>query len=1081
VRFSRFFIDRPIFAVVLSLVIFAGGLIAVTQLPISEYPEVTPPTITVSAIYPGANPTVLAQTVGTPLEDAINGVERMLYMTSSASADGTFNLTVTFEIGTDVDLAQVQVQNRVSQALARLPEEVRALGVVTQKRSPDITMVVHLFSPDGRYDPVYLRNYALLNVRNELSRIPGAGQVIVFGAGDYAMRVWLDPNRVASYGLSASDVVQAIREQNLQVAAGTVGAPPVNDPVAYQLTVVARGRLTDEKEFGNIIVKTSFDGAVTRLRDVARIELGPGTYGLRALLDNKPAVAVVVFQAPGSNALSLSSAIRGKMADLKTRFPQGVEWSSVYDPTLFVRDSIREVVYTLLLATLMVVIVVVLFLQTWRASIIPLVAVPISIVGTFAVMLATGFSINTLSLFGLVLAIGIVVDDAIVVVENVERHIEEGLSPLDASHRAMEEVSGPIIAIALVLSAVFVPVAFISGLDGQFYRQFALTIAFSTLISAFNSLTLSPALAAVLLKPRGAAEDAPTRFMHRWLGWLFDPFNRLFGRASHRYGTVVQRVTHRSVLALAVYGVLVLIGVLGFSRVPKGFVPSQDKRYLVAIAQLPDAASLDRTEAVIRRMSALALQTPGVEHAVAFPGLSITSFGPKSNAGVIFFGLKPFEERKSKDLKSNAILMALNQKFSTIQEGFVAVFPPPAVNGLGSIGGFKMMIEDKAGLGDSTLYANTQALIGRVFQTPGLAGAFSSFQINVPQLFADVDRDKVKQLGIPLNNVFSTLQIYLGSQYVNDFNKFGRTYQVIAQADAPYRANADNIAQLKVRNVRGEMVPLGSVLTMKQSYGPDQVTHYNGYPAADISGSAAPGTSAGAAVQIMERLANETLPNGMGYEWTELTYQQKLAGNTAILIFPLCILLVFLVLAAQYESWSLPLVIMLIVPMSLVSAIAGVWLTRGDNNVFTQIGLLVLVGLACKNAILIVEFARDLERQGRDRFTAALEAARIRLRPILMTSFAFIAGVIPLIVASGAGAEMRRVMGIAVFSGMLGVTFLGLLFTPLFYVLVRGYIHGRAQTPAPASGQPVDTPDDIKPLYPWRPSLVAGDEGSSHA
>ena len=1072
-RFSRFFIDRPIFAVVLSLVILAGGLIAVTQLPISEYPEVTPPTITVTAIYPGANPTVLAQTVGTPLEDAINGVERMLYMTSSASADGSFNLTVTFQIGTDVDLAQVQVQNRVAQALARLPEEVRALGVVTQKRSPDITMVVHLFSPDGRYDPVYLRNYALLNVRNELSRIPGAGQVIVFGAGDYAMRVWLDPNRVASHGLSAGDVVQAIREQNLQVAAGTVGAPPMNDPVAYQLTVTAHGRLTDEKEFGNIIVKTGADGAVTRLRDVARIELGPGTFGLRALLDNKPAVAIVVFQSPGSNALALSSAIRAKMADLKTRFPQGVEWSSVYDPTLFVRDSIREVIYTLLLATLMVVIVVVLFLQTWRASIIPLVAVPISIVGTFAVMLATGFSINTLSLFGLVLAIGIVVDDAIVVVENVERHIEDGLSPLDASHRAMEEVSGPIIAIALVLSAVFVPVAFISGLDGQFYRQFALTIAFSTLISAFNSLTLSPALAAVLLRPRGAPEDAPTRIMHRLLGGLFDPFNRLFGRSSKRYGTIVQRVTHRSVIALTVYGVLVLIGVIGFTRVPKGFVPSQDKRYLVAIAQLPDAASLDRTESVVRRMADIALKTPGVEHAVEFPGLSITSFGPKSNAGVIFFGLKPFEERKSKNLKSGAILMSLNQQFAAIQDGFVAVFPPPAVNGLGSIGGFKMMIEDKAGLGDSTLYATTQAMLGRAYQTPGLAGQFSSFQINVPQLFADVDRDKVKQLGIPLNDLFSTLQIYLGSQYVNDFNKFGRTYQVIAQADAPYRANADNIAQLKVRNVRGEMVPLGSVLTMKQSYGPDQVTHYNGYPAADISGSAAPGTSAGAAVQTMERLANETLPNGIGYEWTELTYQQKLAGNTAILVFPLCILLVFLVLAAQYESWSLPLVIVLIVPMSLVSAIAGVWLTRGDNNVFTQIGLLVLVGLACKNAILIVEFARDLERQGRDRFTAALEAARIRLRPILMTSFAFIAGVVPLIVASGAGAEMRKVMGIAVFSGMLGVTFLGLLFTPLFYVLVRGFVDRRSE--------PVPEPDDIKPLHAWRPSRAVGNEGGSHA
>jgi hydrophobe/amphiphile efflux-1 (HAE1) family protein len=1074
VRFSRFFIDRPIFAVVLSLVILAGGLIAVTQLPISEYPEVTPPTITVSAIYPGANPTVLAQTVGTPLEDAINGVERMLYMTSSAVADGTFNLTVTFEIGTDVDLAQVQVQNRVSQALARLPEEVRALGVVTQKRSPDITMVVHLFSPDGRYDPVYLRNYALLNVKNELSRIPGAGQVIVFGAGDYAMRVWLDPNKVASHGLSAGDVIQAIREQNLQVAAGTVGAPPMNDPVAYQLTVTAHGRLTDENEFGNIIVKTGAEGQVTRLRDVARIELGAGTFGLRALLDNKPAVAIVVFQAPGSNALALSSDVRAKMADLKTRFPQGVDWSAVYDPTLFVRDSIREVIYTLLLATLMVVIVVVLFLQTWRASIIPLVAVPISIVGTFAVMLATGFSINTLSLFGLVLAIGIVVDDAIVVVENVERHIEEGLSPLDASHRAMEEVSGPIIAIALVLSAVFIPVAFISGLTGQFYRQFALTIAFSTLISAFNSLTLSPALAAVLLRPRGAPADAPTRVMNRLLGWAFGPFNRVFGRASARYGTIVQRVTRRSAIALAVYGTLVLIGLIGFAKVPKGFVPSQDKRFLVAIAQLPDAASLDRTEAVIRRMSDIALKTPGVEHAVEFPGLSITSFGPKSNAGVIFFGLKPFEERRSKDLKSGAILMALNQKFSAIQDGFVAVFPPPAVNGLGSIGGFKMMIEDKAGLGDSTLYATTQALLGRAYQTPGLAGQFSSFQINVPQLFADVDRDKVKQLGIPLNDLFSTLQIYLGSQYVNDFNKFGRTYQVIAQADAPYRASADNIAQLKVRNVRGEMVPLGSVLTMKQSYGPDQVTHYNGYPAADLSGSAAPGVSAGAAVQTMERLASETLPNGIGYEWTELTYQQKLAGNTAILVFPLCILLVFLVLAAQYESWSLPLVIVLIVPMSLISAIGGVWLTRGDNNVFTQIGLLVLVGLACKNAILIVEFARDLERQGRDRYATALEAARIRLRPILMTSFAFIMGVVPLIVASGAGAEMRRVMGIAVFSGMLGVTFLGLLFTPLFYVLVRGVVERRTSKPAPQ-------PDDVQPLHAWRPSLAVGNEGSSHA
>ncbi len=1063
-RFSRFFIDRPIFAVVLSVIVLAAGLLAITGLPVSEYPEVTPPTITVRAVYPGANPTVLAQTVGTPLEDAINGVEHMLYMSSSATADGVLNLTVTFEIGTDVDLAQVQVQNRVAQALARLPDEVRQIGVVTEKRSPDITMVVHLVSPDGRYDPVYLRNYALLNVRNELARLKGAGQVVVFGAGDYAMRVWLDPNKVAARGMSATDVVNAIREQNLQVAAGVVGAQPMPDPVAYQLTVTARGRLTDEKEFGDIIVKTGAGGEVTRLRDVARIELSAGDYGLRALLNNQNAAAVVVFQAPGSNALALSAAVREKMAELKTRFPQGVDWASVYDPTVFVRDSIHEVIRTLLEATLMVVLLVVLFLQTWRASIIPLAAVPISIVGTFAVMLAAGFSINTLSLFGLVLAIGIVVDDAIVVVENVERHIEEGLSPREASHKAMEEVSGPIIAIALVLCAVFVPVAFISGLTGQFYRQFALTIAFSTLISAFNSLTLSPALAAVLLKPRGAPADALTVGINRAFGWLFGPFNRLFASASNRYGSIVRRISRRSAVALAVYAGLVVLGIVGFSRVPSGFVPSQDKQYLVAIAQLPDAASLDRTDAVIRRMSDIALHQDGVESAVAFPGLSVNGFANKPNAGIIFVTLKPFEERKKASQSAGAIVGALNQKFSSIQEAFVAVFPPPAVNGLGAVGGFKLQLEDRAGLGDSALYAAAQTLLGKAYQTPTLAGQFSSFQINVPQLFADVNRDKVKQLDVPLNDLFQTLRIYLGSAYVNDFNKFGRTYQVIAQADAPFRANAEDITQLKVRNTHGEMVPLGSMLSVKPSYGPDQVTHYNGYPAADINGSPAPGVSTGEAVQTMERLASETLPNGIGFEWTELTYQQKLAGNTAVLVFPLCVLLVFLVLAAQYESFSLPVVIILIVPMTLLSAIAGVWITRGDNNVFTQIGLLVLVGLACKNAILIVEFARDLERQGVNRLQAALEASRIRLRPILMTSFAFIMGVVPLMIATGAGAEMRRVMGVAVFSGMLGVTFFGLVFTPLFYVVIRGLVT-RRRTARVQTSEPI----------PVHPELAVGD------
>ena len=1072
-RFSRFFIDRPVFAVVLSIVILAAGLLSITSLPVSEYPEVTPPTITVRAVYPGANPTVLAQTVGTPLEDAINGVERMLYMSSSATADGVLNLTVTFAIGTNVDLAQVQVQNRVSQALARLPEEVRALGVTTEKRSPDITMVVHLTSPSGRYDPVYLRNYAMLNVRNELARIPGAGQVIVFGAGDYAMRVWLDPNKVAARGLSANDVVQSIREQNLQVAAGVVGGQPMPDPVAYQLTVTAKGRLADENEFGNIIVKTGSNGEVTRLRDVARMQLDAGDYGLRALLDNKPAVAIVVFQAPGSNALALSTGVREKMAELKSRFPQGIAWSAVYDPTVFVRESIHEVIRTLLEATLMVVIVVVLFLQTWRASVIPLAAVPISIVGTFAVMFASGFSINTLSLFGMVLAIGIVVDDAIVVVENVERHIEEGLTPLEASHRAMEEVSGPIIAIALVLCAVFVPVAFVSGLSGQFYRQFALTIAFSTLISAFNSLTLSPALAAVLLKPRGAKEDVPTRVMNKALGWLFAPFNRGFTKLSGRYGNIVRSMTRRSAIALVAYAGLVLFGVFGFSKVPAGFVPGQDKQYLVAIAQLPDAASLDRTEAVVKKMGEIALAQPGVEHAVQFPGLSVNGFANKPNAAIVFLGLKPFDERTSAQTSMGAIVASLNQKFAGIQDAYVGVFPPPAVNGLGAIGGFKMMIEDRAGLGDSVLYASTQALLGKAYQTPRLAGEFSSFQVNVPQLFADVDREKVKQLGIPLNDVFQTLQIYLGSQYVNDFNKFGRTYQVIAQADAPFRERAEDISQLKVRNHGGEMVPLGSVLTVKQSYGPDQVTHYNAYSAADINGNAAPGVSAGEAVQRMEQLAKETLPNGLGFEWTELTYQQKLAGNTAVLVFPLCVLLVFLVLAAQYESWSLPLVIILIVPMCLLSAIAGVWITRGDNNVFTQIGLLVLVGLACKNAILIVEFARDLQRQGFGRLEAALEASRIRLRPILMTSFAFIAGVIPLVIARGAGAEMRHVMGVAVFSGMLGVTLFGLIFTPLFYVLIRGLVEKRA-----AKREADETTGDIRPLRPAAPFVVV--EGDIH-
>jgi len=1043
-RFSRYFIDRPILAAVLSIVILIAGLVSMGRLPVGEYPEVTPPSIVVRAIYPGANPRVLSETVAGPIEEQINGVENMLYMSSQSTSDGVLTLTVTFALGTDPDLAQVQVQNRVSQALPRLPEEVRQLGVTTVKSSPDIALVVHLVSPGGEYDVTYLRNYAVLQVKDALARVPGAGQVEVFGAGDYAMRVWIDPEKAAARGLAAGDIVQSIRDQNVQVAAGVVGAPPMPEAVDYQLNVNARGRLASVEEFGNIIVRTGAAGELTRLRDVARIEMGSGDYALRSMLDNEPAVAIVIFQAPGSNALELAAGIRARMDEASLNFPKGIEHTIVYDPTVFVDQSIHEVVKTLLEATLLVVIVVVLFLQTWRASVIPLLAVPVSIIGTLAFMLAFGFSINTLSLFGLVLAVGIVVDDAIVVVENVERNIELGMSPREASYKAMGEVSGPIIAIALVLCAVFVPIAFISGLTGQFYRQFALTIAFSTVISAFNSLTLSPALSAILLRPHGAPKDRVQRAIDRMFGWAFGPFNRFFGRSSDGYSRRVGRLTRRSGAALAVYAGLLALAAFAFLKVPRGFVPSQDKNYLVAFAQLPDGATLDRSEAVIRRMGEIALEQPGVTHAVQFPGLSINGFVNSPNAGIIFLILDDAGNRGGPGLYGAEIAGALNQKFAGIQDAFVAVFPPPPVPGMGSIGGFKLQLEDRASLGEGELFQATQALLGKAYQTPGLADLFSSFQINVPQLVVDVDRDKAKRQGIALTDLFQTMQIYLGSAYVNDFNQLGRTYRVVAQADAPFRATADDIARLKVRNAGGEMVPLGSVVTVRESFGPDRALRYNAYPAADINGGPAPGTSSGAAVATMERLAAEVLPNGIAMEWTDLTYQQILAGNTALFVFPLCVVLAFLVLAAQYESWSLPLAVILIVPMSLLSAIAGVWVTRGDNNIFTQIGLVVLIGLASKNAILIVEFARELQAAGRDRFAAALEASRLRLRPILMTSLAFIMGVLPLVFSSGAGAEMRHAMGVAVFAGMLGVTFFGLFLTPVFYVVIQGLAERRA-------------------------------------
>ena len=1040
---AQFFVDRPIMAAVLSLIFVIAGSIAVFKLPIAEYPEVVPPTVVVHASYPGANPEVIAETVATPLEEQINGVEGMLYTSSQATSDGTMTLTVTFALGTDLNNAQVEVQNRVAQALPKLPEEVQRLGVTTQKSSPDLTMVVHLTSPDKRYDMLYLSNYARLHVKDLLARLDGVGDVQIFGAGEYSMRVWLDPQKLAQRNMTTGDVVHAIQEQNVAVAAGALNAPPVPGNTDFQLNINTQGRLSTVDDFRNIIVRTDPDGSVVHLSDVARVELGSDQYALRSLLNNQPAVAIPIFARPGSNAIQISNEVRATMAQLKKEFPEGVDYSIVYDPTVFVRGSIEAVAHTLLEAIFLVVLVVILFLQTWRASIIPLVSVPVSLIGTFAVMYLVGFSLNALSLFGLVLAIGIVVDDAIVVVENVERNIELGYTPRDATRRAMNEVTSPIVATALVLCAVFIPTAFISGLTGMFYRQFALTIAISTVISAFNSLSLSPALAAVLLKAHDAPKDRMTVWIDKAFGWLFRPFNRMFHRGSDRYVGGVRRIVGKGPVALALYAGLIGLTWLGFSHVPMGFVPAQDKQYLVSFAQLPDAASLDRTEDVIQRMSAIALKQPGVESAVAFPGLSINGFTNSTNAGIVFVTLKPFDERRDPSLSAGAIATALNQKFLSIQDAYIAIFPPPPVQGLGTIGGFRLQVEDRGQLGFDELYKQTQNLIAKSQKVPALAGLFSSYQVSVPQIDADVNREKAKAEGVDLTDVDQTMQAYLGSLYVNDFNRFGRIYQVNVSAEPSYRHEPEDITQLKTRNAKGDMVPLGSFVTVRRTAGLERVMHYNGYVTAEINGGPAPGFSSGQAQAAMEKLANDNLPNGMSYEWTELTYQQILAGNTAILVFPLCVLLVFLVLSSLYESWSLPLAVILIVPMVLLSAIAGVWLSGGDNNIFTQIGLIVLVGLACKNAILIVEFARERQHEGMSRHEAVLEAARLRLRPILMTSIAFIMGVVPLVTSHGAGAEMRHAMGVAVFSGMLGVTIFGLIYTPLFYVLIRALVERR--------------------------------------
>jgi multidrug efflux pump len=1079
---SRFFIDRPRFATVLSIFIFLIGALSIFQLPISEYPEVAPPQVVVRAQYPGANPRVISETVATPLEEQINGIENLLYFESQATADGQMTLTVTFKVGTNAEQAETSVQNRVNRALPRLPEIVRQIGVVTEKQASNLTMVVHLVSPDDSRDALYLRNYGQLNVRDELLRIPGMGSVLMFGAGDYAMRVWLDPGKLAARGMTSADVVAALREQNAQVAAGVVGAPPAAKGVEFQLAINTQGRLQTEQEFADVIVRTdTASGALVRIRDVGRVELSAGSYSLRSLLNNKEAAAIAVFQAPGSNALALSNDVRATMDRLAPSFPQGVQYSIVYDPTRFVQTSIEKVVETLIEAVLLVVLVVIIFLQTWRASIIPLLAVPISIVGTFAALLALGFSINTLTLFGLVLAIGIVVDDAIVVVENVERNIERGLTPHDATIQAMREVSGPIIAIALVLCAVFVPLAFVPGLSGQFYRQFAVTIAISTVISAFNSLTLSPALAAILLRPHDAPKDALTRGMDKVFGGFFRWFNRVFKRSSAAYGRGVTSILHRKSIALVVYALLIGATLFLFARVPTGFVPAPDKQYLIGIAQLPAGSSLDRTEAVIREMSAIALKVPGIVDSVAFPGLSIAGFSAAPNEGIVFFGLESFDKRTSADKSKFAILGQVNGAIQQIQGARMFVVPPPAVDGLGAAGGFKIQVQDRGSLGEQALFGAVWGTLGQVYGNPktSIGTPFSTYDINVPQLYAQVDRTRAKQMGVGLGDINDTLQINLGSLYVNDFTQFGKTYQVIVQADAPFRSDAESITQLKTRNDKGEMVPLSALMTVEPTFGPTRVTRYNGFPSADINGAPNPGFSSSQAEGEIEKLLTQ-LPRGMAYEWTDLSYQDRLTRDVAVpgttwraptlaAVLALSVIFVILVLAAQYESWSLPLAIILIVPMGVLSALFGVWLSSfppfmqpGDLNIFTQVALVVLVGLACKNAILIVEFAKELEEHGKSMLDAVIEACRLRLRPILMTSIAFCAGVVPLILGSGAGSEMRRAMGIAVFSGMVGVTFFGIFLTPVFYALLRKGTEQRREKAAElrraidASAHPVD-------------------------
>jgi hydrophobe/amphiphile efflux-1 (HAE1) family protein len=1058
-RFTHTFIDRPILATVVSVFITLIGLGALFVLPVAQYPEIVPPTVQVTTSYPGASAEVVAQTVATPLEQQINGVENMIYMSSQSTGDGKLTITVTFSIGTDLNVAQMLTQNRVQDALPRLPDDVQRLGVQVRKATPTILLAVHLYSPDATRDMLYLSNYATLHIKDALARLPGVGDVQLFGARDYAMRIWLDPDKVAAYRLNASEVLAALRAQNVQVSAGLLNQPPVPGNGAYQINVQTLGRLATPEQFADIVLKTDDRGRVTRIRDVGWVEVGAADYGSTAYMDRSDGLPLLIFAQPGANSLAVEHEVLSTMAELKKDFPAGVDSIVIYDPTIFVAKSVREVATTIFVAILLVVGVVILFLQTWRASIIPVVAIPISLIGTFLVLYALGISLNNISLFGLVLAVGIVVDDAIVVVENVERNISAGLSPTDAAHRTMDEVGGALISIALTLCAVFVPSAFLSGITGEFFRQFAVTIAASTVISCFVSLTLSPALCALLLNEH-TAHAARGSLPARVLAAGFERFNRGFEWLSLGYGRLTRRLVRGLAVVVAVYIALIVAAGVEFSRAPTGFIPEQDQGYLITVVQLPPGASLERTEKVVKQAVDIILKTPGIEHVAPFAGLDATTFTVGSNSGTIFSGLPSLYNHEVPGITANSVLADLRQRLSVIEGAYVLTIPPPPVQGIGNAGGFKMMLEDRAGLGSQALVDAARALVAAANQDTAFAGVFTLLNTGSPSIYANIDRVKAEKVGLTPSDVFAALQVYLGSQYVNDFNLLGRTYEVIVQADGRFRRDDQDLTRLKARNLAGEMVPIGTVADLQKTTIPYRVPRYNLYPAAEVQGVAAPGIATGSALHRMEELASQVLPPGIGFEWTEIAFQQEQKGTPTVLVFGAAALFVFLVLAAKYESWKVPLAVVLIVPMCLLASISGLLFRGMSIDILAQIGFVVLVGLAAKNAILIVEFARQHQAEGSTPAEAAIHAARTRLRPILMTSLAFILGVTPLVVATGAGAEMRQSLGTAVFGGMLGVTAFGLIFTPAFYAVVQrtGLARRRQGSqsagPRAASGQP---------------------------